>query len=143
MKEAALLGFLLLHELIVYRALFPCDLILAIEGKEKDFWFLLFMLRWRGWWIRVSNGYGGGSDRRGRQGYWPAGAWASIHGSQNRTRFVQFKRTKMQIQQAHRIYIDWIISWLALRPVLLCCWWWIGTGDEKGRGRWCGEEVGG
>lgn len=48
MKDTALLGALLLHKLIVYRALFPRDLLLAIQGKEKDFWLLLFLLRGRG-----------------------------------------------------------------------------------------------
>lgn len=46
MEDTALLGTLLLHELIVYGALFPRDLLLlAIEGEVKDFWLLLLMLR--------------------------------------------------------------------------------------------------
>ena len=46
MEDTALLGTLLLHELVVYSALFPRDLLLlAIEGEEEDFWLLLFLLR--------------------------------------------------------------------------------------------------
>ena len=46
MEDTALLGTLFLHELVVYSALFPRDLLLlAIEGEEEDFWLLLFLLR--------------------------------------------------------------------------------------------------
>lgn len=84
MEDTALLGTLFLHELVVYSALFPRNLLLlAIEWEEEDFWLLLFLLGWRGWWLRVQNCYGGGgggSDRRGRQCHWPGGVRASVHG---------------------------------------------------------------
>jgi len=79
MEDTALFGTLLLHELIVYGALFPTNLfLLAIEGEEKYFRLLLFVLRWRGWWLRVLNCYGGGGSN-GRRGYWPGGGRASVH----------------------------------------------------------------
>ncbi|KAF7836434.1 hypothetical protein G2W53_011293 [Senna tora] len=91
-KDTALLGALLLHELVVYGALFPGDfLLLAIEGKEKNFWVLLLLLLWLilrgrgGRWIRALNGYGGGGGGGGgggrrRYNYRPRGAQGSGHG---------------------------------------------------------------
>jgi len=82
MEDTTPFGILLLHELIVHGALFPTDLfLLAIEGEEKYFfWLLLLVLRWRGRWLRVLNCYGGGaSDGRGRHHYWPGGVRASVH----------------------------------------------------------------